>query len=61
MAFVDVETNDGNLDIVVFPRVFDECDKKLEKNTIRIRGKKEAGAKVIADMITVPASLDLRR
>lgn len=55
MAFVDVETNDGNLDIVVFPRVFDECDKKLEKNTIiRIRGKKEAGAKVIADMITVP-------
>jgi len=42
MAFVDLETQDGIVDVVIFPNVFKKCSALLiPKNIVMIKGHKE--------------------
>jgi DNA polymerase-3 subunit alpha len=55
MAFVTIETLEGMLELVIFPKVFAEVGTKIVKGDIvRVKGKKEDDSKVIVNSLTKP-------
>jgi DNA polymerase-3 subunit alpha len=61
MAFATIETLDGLLELIIFPKVFDEVSKKLVKGSIvRVKGKRDDENKCIVNSLTNPRLSSLK-
>jgi len=55
MAFATIETLEGPLELVIFPKTFEDVQKKLIKGKIvRVTGRKDDQAKIILNTLTHP-------